>query len=85
MSKSKMSYFICENEQPNEYYQIDYNLINLTKENFLKTYGGKHDIINTKCYNVITYDEKIKKYEEKLFSANYKNAQKEINNSIKKL
>ena len=46
MSKSKISYFICKNEQPNEYYQIDNNLIKMTKEKFLKTYGGKHDIIN---------------------------------------
>ena len=46
MSISLMSYFICENEQPNEYYQIDNNLIKMTKEKFLETYGGKHDIIN---------------------------------------
>ena len=46
MSNSLMSYFICEKEQPNKYYQIDNNLIKMTKENFLKTYGGKHDIIN---------------------------------------
>ena len=46
MSKSKRSYFICKNEQPNEYYQIDNELIKMTKENFLKEYGGKHDKIN---------------------------------------
>ena len=72
MSNSLMSYFICENEQPNKYYQIDNKLIKMTKETFLETYGGKHEIINLKCYNVITYDEKIKKYEENLFRNDHK-------------